>query len=150
MFLYKNILGLVKMQMKRIIVYGSGSQYGSGPEILKVSRVINKKKADVIAYFDEEDQVGMQKILFDGAKMLCNIEEIKAMKYDYIVIASYEYDRITKILEQIGVHESKIVQFFNYHFYLIDELFYKDKLITEPEICELFVDVAAARMALKY
>ncbi len=136
--------------MKKIIVYGSGSQYGVGPEILKVSRVINKQKADVIAYFDEEDQVGMQKILFDGAKMICNIEEIKALEYDYIVIASYEYDRITKMLEQIGVQEPKIVQFFNYHFYLIDELFYKDRHITEIGIRELFKDVAAARMALKY
>lgn len=136
--------------MKKIIVYASGSLYDGNSEILKVSRVINREKAEVIAYFDEADQVGMQEILFEKAKMLRDIEEIKTMTYDYIVIASYEYNRITKLLLKEGIAEEKIVQFFNYHFYLLDEFFFNEKRVQNNELQSLFSGTAAARMALKY
>lgn len=136
--------------MKKIIIYGTESQYGTGSEILKVSRVINTQNAIVTAFFDESDQIGLQKNIFADAIMMKNIEEIQDVEYDYIVIASYEYDRITPLLQELGVAESSIIQFFNYHFYLIDEIFYKDIHIKEPIVKSLFIDVAAARMTLKY
>jgi hypothetical protein len=136
--------------MKNIIIYGAGSQYGTGSEILKVSRVINTQNAVVTAFFDESDQIGLQKNIFTDAVMMKNIEEIQDIEYDYIVIASYEYDRITVVLQELGVAESSIIQFFNYHFYLIDEIFYKDIHIKEVNVRRLFLDLAAARMALKY
>lgn len=136
--------------MKKLIVYGAGSQWGAGSEILKVSRVINKANAIVTAYFDEEDQVGMNAMLFDHARVLHNINEIQTIQHDYIVIASYEYDRITRKLEKIGVPERKIVQFFNYHFYLMEDFFFKERHVTDQEISCLFTGIAAARMALKY
>lgn len=136
--------------MKKIIIYASGSSYSGDSEIIKVSRVINKVNAAVIAYFDEEDEVGMQEILFENAKMLHSIDEIKVMEYDYIVIASYEYERITKLLQDSGVGDNQIIQFFNYHFFLLDEFFFNDRYIEDAEFQNLFSGVAAARMTLKY
>ncbi|GAA0085613.1 hypothetical protein UT300007_20520 [Clostridium sp. CTA-7] len=86
--------------MIKVLIFGTGGIYS----ILKQS--INMNKVEIVAFIDDDTM--KHGTYIDGIRVV-PISEIENLKYEYVIIASGNYDYINERLEKYGVEKSKII-----------------------------------------
>jgi glycosyltransferase involved in cell wall biosynthesis len=102
----------------KFILFGTGDYYE------RYKKWFDKK--DVVALLDNSPL--KQNTLIDGIRVVAPEEGVK-LEYDYIVILSFYVKAMRQQLQELGVHEDRVI-----HFYDLHNLIYKSE-IKKPVEC---------------
>lgn len=112
------------MGKKRAVLFGTGKIFRIFMDIC------DSDKVEILAVCDNNDKV-QGKVL--GIK-ICKPDEIFRLDYDFVIITSSYFEEIQKQLMQLGVNESKIINFYEIYQKLsvyrdIARVFCKDEIL---------------------
>ena len=116
--------------------------WGAGAAARRVSAVLHAD-TDLLGYIDNAKEKQGQEYL---GKTVFSPEILKSKDYDYIIISPYQYDGISRQLEEMGINADKIIQFFNYTRLMPFAFFYNENYINEELYQDIFDNYVEARL----
>ncbi len=105
--------------MKKIIIWGMKEK------AIRICHFLNYELAEIVAFTDGGCR---DRYVFRNGINAMPYYEALSLEYDYIVIASRNWDEISVKLQMEGVPKDKIIQVFNSHYSVPDTLFYFDEI----------------------
>lgn len=118
--------------------------FGTGISMQRMVESINYNSSKIIVYLDNNEYKIGEKI--NGIEIV-RPNKVNQYFYDFVIIASVEYVSITNQLLDLGVERNKIIQFYNFSFFLPRTFFFNDTIIKSDIFDKLFTDVYCSRNA---
>lgn len=119
--------------------------FGTGINMQRMINCINYNCAKVIAYIDNSEYKIGKKI---NQIKIIEPSQINKYSYDFIIIASIDYVRITNQLLGLGIGKDRIIQFYNFPYFLPRTFFFNDEIIKDNIFDKLFTDVYCSRESI--